>query len=136
MRIEVGRARPLLFALSLTACGGKVAVDGTSAGVGGAGAGDCGVNGMPVPRMYRSCATDHECTITFVTLDCCGAKAAVGLTASMYPLFVAYEHACNPIKAECDCDPGPAHTDDGDTTDDVDGLHVTCDEGQCTTHAD
>ncbi|APR84794.1 Hypothetical protein A7982_10143 [Minicystis rosea] len=122
----------MLLALTLSACGAKVAVDGAG---GSGGAGECGVNGLPVPRMYRSCAADYECTISFIHLDCCGTPAAVGLTASTSELFLRHEHACHSVEAWCDCDPGPAQTDDGDSTDDAAGLHVTCDEGQCTTHA-
>ncbi|MFT3774565.1 MAG: hypothetical protein QM820_55110 [Minicystis sp.] len=137
------------FLLVLAAsCGGKVAVDLTPAGAGGSGAGgsgaganggaassECGVNGMPVPPQYKGCDTDQDCTIKLLLLDCCGALAMVGVAVDESQPFSVYKHACNHIMATCDCDPGPAHTDDGATTDDANALHVTCDDGQCSTHA-
>jgi hypothetical protein len=132
------RAAVLSLLLGLAACGGKVAVDlalvGSGGGGGGGGGADCGVNGMPVPPAFKACTALDQCAIAFVTLDCCGAQAAVGVATGMFKSFSAYELACNPLVPSCACDPGPAHTDDGQTTSKANAIFVSCDDGQCLTH--
>lgn len=125
-------ARALVFALLLTAsCGAKVAVDPASGGAGGAD--DCGDKGLPVPAAFKVCELDSQCTIAFVNLDCCGTPAAVSVRVSQLSAFEAYEAKCDPVKPVCGCDPGPAHTEDGNMTSEAGAIHASCKDGLCLT---
>jgi hypothetical protein len=89
---------------------------------------------MPVPAVFKACDVEGDCTIAFTHLDCCGTPAMVGVATLETAAFHAYEARCNPDVPPCNCEPGPAHLDDGSTTMNAGAVLVTCDEGQCTTH--
>ncbi len=126
----------LVAALLASACGGKVVVDGAGGGATGTGGTSCGHDGLPLPASLKACATDGDCTIRFVTLDCCGTQAFVGVASSQTALFASFEERCDPIMPVCGCDPGPALTDDGHmTAQNAATIHVACSSGLCETFA-
>jgi hypothetical protein len=114
---------------------GLVVVDGEP-GASSTGGGDCGDDGLPVPAALRACASDAECTIQFVDIDCCGTQAVVGVATALTASLRAYEARCNPFQPTCSCAPGPALTDDGQRTmADASSIRVACLGGRCSTRA-
>jgi hypothetical protein len=133
--------RAILLALALigaASCGGKVAVDrgDLAGGTGGAGSGDCGDNGLPVPATYKGCTYDAECTIAFLIVDCCYGQAAVGVAVPLLQAFASYKEQCDTIEPVCACDPGPLQAEDGNATTEASALHAACLDGVCSTYVE
>jgi hypothetical protein len=118
-----------LFCCAIVAC----ATVGCSGTVEDAGpTGDSGAPDRPfsgcnfVDSLDHGCTMDSDCAIGIHQIDCCGSTAAIGFNHAERARFDAFEPMCMASFPYCGCDPGPTHTDSGETALDPAQVLAAC----------
>ena len=82
---------------------------------------------------YRvDCAAEQECSVAWLTVDCCGSQRALGVRASAARSLEARIQRLVP-RASCECLASPTRLDDGQSTEAPGDVRVSCRSGRCVT---
>ena len=92
---------------------------------------ECTSSGMTAPLPVKTCASDNDCAVVQVMVDCCGSQQAIGIAKFAAASFSAAQAICAKGGAVCDCMPLPTTQEDGKPLV-LDGS-VGCVAGQCKT---
>jgi hypothetical protein len=83
------------------------------------------------PVFGRTCLDDGDCFVGLHQIDCCGTRAALGLSTTEREAFFAAEGACSSMYPACGCPEGETSADDGSSCFETPVVH--CDGGGCVT---
>jgi hypothetical protein len=79
-----------------------------------------------------SCASDSDCALGQIGVDCCGSERVTGVNAGDICSFLPAAGSC--WQATCDCAAQTTVADDGTTASTAgETALVQCVQGQCTT---
>lgn len=83
----------------------------------------------------RSCNGPSDCSIGYVSVDCCGSLSAYGINVAEQSRFDESAKTCG-VAAVCDCAPKLARSEDGETSlyADHHDIQVGCLDRRCITY--
>lgn len=93
----------------------------------------CSAMASRFPMFDKSCRAASECHPAIHQVDCCGTRAAIGITLAEVRHFNDDEGICRAQFPACGCPQQPTSAEDGQRTDDESTIAVDCVRGQCRT---
>ena len=93
----------------------------------------CGAGKVLFPKFDKSCKVADDCAVVEHQVNCCGTKAAWGITKTELAGFTSAEALCQKQYPKCKCATMPTKADDGNTTLGGGSFAVDCVKGQCWT---
>jgi hypothetical protein len=87
-------------------------------------------NDPVVVHFDRRCASDADCALGSVTIDCCGTEQVVGIAAEERARWNEQVSLCGPNAGSCECVAEMSVADDGTRGE---RAAAVCREGSCTT---
>jgi hypothetical protein len=85
------------------------------------------------PGPPRTCRSANDCEIAWLTLDCCGSAAAIGVTHGSAKEVERRSQESPPFAGSCECLAAPTRLDDGTTATAPSDVVVMCEADVCAT---
>ena len=96
----------------------------------------CGAGNVVFPKFDKSCQTANDCVLVEHQINCCGTRAAWGISKGANDAFNAAEALCQQQYPKCKCAATPTMAEDGNTTTNGGSFAVSCFQGQCWSYVD
>jgi len=86
-----------------------------------------------VPKPFKFCEKQSDCTYVLHTSDCCGTQVALGITKAAKDAYEKAEVTCSAQMPVCDCLPKATTAEDGASAGDG-MLAVACNGSMCLSY--